>query len=59
MTTRYGVRWPDGSITGAITDSHRLAAAYAKNHDGKVYEADKNGDPIKGAPEPQPEPEEA
>ncbi len=27
---RYGCRWPDASETGAITDSFRLAAAYAK-----------------------------
>ena len=50
MSPRYGVAWPDGGITGDITDditdSQRLAAAYAKNHNGSVYEADANGDPI-------------
>jgi hypothetical protein len=48
MSARYGVAWPDGSITGAITDSQRLAAAYAKNHDGCWYEADAGGDPVAG-----------
>lgn len=46
MSVRYGIAWPDGGITGDITDSQRLAAAYAKNHNGSVYEADANGDPI-------------
>jgi hypothetical protein len=46
MSARYGVRWPDGSITGAITDSARLAGAYAKDHGGAVYTADACGDPI-------------
>lgn len=42
MTARYGVRWPDGSVTGGITDHYRLAAAYAKHRDnpapGVVYQ---------------------
>ncbi len=38
MSTRYGVKWPDGLVTGGITDSYRLAASYAKDHDGTVYE---------------------
>ena len=38
MTTRYGVQWGDKSITGLITDSYKLAAAYAKEHGGRVYE---------------------
>ena len=46
MSGRYGVRWPDGSITGAITDSARLAGAYAKDHGGAVYAADACGDPL-------------
>jgi hypothetical protein len=33
---RYGIDWPDGTCTGAITDSYRLAAAYAAQHGGKV-----------------------
>jgi hypothetical protein len=42
---RYGVRWPDGSVTGGITESHRLAAAYARNHAGTVY-AERDGEPM-------------
>jgi len=46
VSARYGVRWPDGSVTGAITDSQRLAASYAKQHDGTVYPAAADGNPI-------------
>ena len=46
MTERYGVKWPDGSFTGAITDKYGLAAAYAKSDGGKAYHADANGNPI-------------
>lgn len=47
--TRYGVIWPDGSTTGDITDSPRLARAYAKTNNGTPYQADEHGNPITGA----------
>lgn len=37
-TSRYGCKWPDGSETGPITDRYRRAAAYAKQHEGKVFD---------------------
>ena len=43
---RYGVRWPDGSITGAITDRANLARAYARKQGGRAYQADENGNPL-------------
>jgi hypothetical protein len=43
---RYGVRWPDGSITGAITDRAALARAYARKEGGRAYQADENGNPL-------------
>jgi len=49
LKTRYGVQWPDGSITGAITDKYTLAAAYAKSDGGKPYQADANGEPMPDA----------
>ena len=30
IVPRYGVRYPDGSVTGPISDSWRLANDYAK-----------------------------
>lgn len=42
---RYGVLWPDGSFTGGISFSYRDTAAYAKNHDGSVYEVGSAEDP--------------
>lgn len=43
---RYGVRWPDGSITGGITDRAALARAYARQAGGTAYQADENGNPL-------------
>lgn len=42
--TRYGVQWADGSITGLITDKHHLAAHYAREYGGRVYEAKDEAD---------------
>ena len=39
---RYGCMWPDNSETGPITDHQRLAAAYAKDHEGVVVEYPSN-----------------
>lgn len=45
---RYGVQWPDGSVTGLITDKQRLAAHYANEHDGTVYDEDHQPDKMPG-----------
>ncbi len=47
---RYGVEWPDGTYTGAISDQQRLAASYARNHNGKAYEVGSASDPEKKGP---------
>ena len=43
--TRYGIRWPDGSYTGGITDSLRFAQHYAREHAGTVYAVGSPEDP--------------
>jgi hypothetical protein len=48
MSPDYGITWPDGSFTGAITDQYRLAVAYAKAHEGRVYEVGGPADPERG-----------
>lgn len=42
MRHRYGVKWPDGTETGPITDRYRLAARYAKSEGGKPWNYDRN-----------------
>ena len=36
---RYGIRWPNGTFTGGITDRHAYAVAYVSNAGigGHVY----------------------
>ncbi len=43
---RYGIKYPDGSFSGEITDQFRLAQAYARDHDGVVYDIEDQTDPV-------------
>ena len=53
MTPGYGIRWPDGTYTGAITATRSLAADYARTNNGSVYTVGSSDDPeTKSAPAP-------
>ena len=42
---RYGIKNPDGSYTGGISESYSLACAYARTVKGTVYTVGGPDDP--------------
>ena len=51
MTERFWVKYPDGSHTGLITDSRRLAQAYASKYNATVHS---ESEPMPDIPQEKP-----
>lgn len=43
---RYGIKYPDGSFSGEITDQKSLINSYAALHRGTVYDIEDDDDPV-------------